>query len=99
MSSQNQRTSYSTALQNPPRRLQNPPLSPISTDPLYQMNQHTTYHPNTIPQPINMMQPIPHPQSFIPIQQDTLIKTAASILEPMKPFDELDHSYTPEEYL
>ena len=35
----------------------------------------------------------------MPIQQDTFINTSASIPEPMKPFDGLDHSYTPEEYL
>ena len=46
-----------------------------------------------------MMQPIPHPQSYIPIQQDTFMNTSASIPELMKPFDGLDHSYTPEEYL
>ena len=31
--------------------------------------------------------------------QDTFINMSASIPEPMKPFDGLDHSYTPEEYL
>ena len=41
---------------------------------------------------------VPQPQ-YIPIQQDTLINTSASIPEPMKPFDSLDHSYTPENYL
>ena len=41
---------------------------------------------------------VPTPQ-YIPIQQDTFIKTSASIPEPMKPFDGLDHFYTPEEYL
>ena len=35
----------------------------------------------------------------MPKQQDTIIITSASIPEPMKPFDGLDHSYTPEEYL
>ena len=40
---------------------------------------------------------VPPPQ-YIPIQQDTFIKTSASIPEPTKPFDGLDHSYT-EEYL
>ena len=31
--------------------------------------------------------------------QDTFMNMSASIPEPMKPFDGLDHSYTPEEYL
>ena len=61
------------------------------------MNQHTTYPPTSIPQPINMMQPMPHPQSYIPLQQDIFISTSASIPEPMKSFDGLDHCYTPEE--
>ena len=39
---QNQRTSCSNNVQSAQRRLQNPPLSQLSTDPLYQMNQHTT---------------------------------------------------------
>ena len=96
---QNQRTSYSNIVQPPQRRPQNHPLSHISTDPLYQMNQHTTYNPTTISPPVNMIQPVAPPPQYIPIQQDTIINTSASIPEPMKPFDCLDHSYTIEEYL
>ena len=96
---QNQRTSYSNNVQYPQRRSQNPPLSHISTDPLYQMNQHTTYNPTTISPPVNMTQPVAPPPQYIPIQQDTFINTSASIPKPMKPFDGLNHSYTPEEYL
>ena len=62
------------------------------------MNQHTTYNPTTTSPPVNMIQPAPSPQ-YIPIQQDTFINTSASIPERMKPFDGLDHSYTPKEYL
>ena len=46
-----------------------------------------------------MIQPVAPPPQYIPKQQDTFINTSASIPEPMKPFDGLDHSYTPEEYL
>ena len=46
-----------------------------------------------------MIQPVAPPPQYIPIQQDTFINTSASIPEPMKHFDGLDHSYTPEEYL
>ena len=46
-----------------------------------------------------MIQPVAPPPQYKPIQQDTFINTSASIPEPMKPFDGLDHSYTPEEYL
>ena len=94
---QNQRTSYSNNVQHTQRRLQNPPLAQISTDPLYQINQHTNYNPNTNSPPVNMVQPVAPPIQFIPFQQDTFIKTPASIPEPMKPFNGLDHSYTPEE--
>ena len=96
---QNQRTSYSNIVQPSQRRFQNPPLSHISTDPLYQMNQHTTYNPTTISPPVNMVQSVVPPSQYMPIQQDTFINTSASIPEPMKPFDGLDLSYTPEEYL
>ena len=90
---------YSNVVQPSQRRSQNPPLSYISTDPLYQMNQHTTYNPTQFSPTVNMAQSVvPLPQ-YIPIQQDTFINTSASIPEPMKPFDGLDHTYTPEEYL
>ena len=86
-------------VQSPQRRYQNPPLSHISTDLLFQMNQHSSYDPTTMSPPVNMTQPVAPPLQYIPIQQDTFINTSASIPEPMKPFDGLDHSYTPEEYL
>ena len=63
------------------------------------MSHHTTYNPTTISPPVNMIQPVAPPPQYIPIQQDTFINTSASIPEPMKPFDGLDHSYAPEEYL
>ena len=63
------------------------------------MNQHTTYNPTTISPPVNMIQPVALPPPYISKQQDTFINTSVSIPEPMKPFDGLDHSYTPEEYL
>ena len=62
------------------------------------MNQHTTYSPNTIPSPVNMVQFVVPPPQYIPIQQDTFVNTSASIPEPMKHFDGLDHSFTPEEF-
>ena len=46
-----------------------------------------------------MIQPVVPPPQYMPIQQDTFINTSASIPEPMKFFDGLDRSYTPEEYL
>ena len=96
--SQNQRIPYSNIVQSSQRRFQNPPLSHISTDPLYQMNQHTTSNPTQISPTVNMAQSVAPPPQYIPVQ-DTFIKTSASKPEPKKPFDGLDHSYTPEEYL
>ena len=96
--SRNQRKPYSNIVQSSQRRFQNPPLSHISTDPLYQMNQHTTYNPTRISPNVNMAQSVAPPPQYILIQQDTFINTSASIPEPMKPFEGLDHSYTPEEY-
>ena len=46
-----------------------------------------------------MVQSVVPSSQYIPIQQDTFINTSASIPKPMKPFDGLDHSYTPKEYL
>ena len=63
------------------------------------MNQHTTYNPSQISPPVNMAQSVVPPPQYIPLQQDTFINTSASIPETMKPFEGLDHSYTPEEYL
>ena len=63
------------------------------------MNQHTTYNPTQISQTVNMAQSVAPPPQYLPIQQDTFINTSASIPEPMKPFDGLDLSYTPEEHL
>ena len=60
------------------------------------MNQKTTYNTTTISPPVNMVQSVVHPPQYIPIQQDTFINTSASIPEPTKPFDGLDHSYTEE---
>ena len=62
------------------------------------MNQHTTYNPSQISPTVNMAQSVAPPPQYIPMQ-DTFINTSASIPEPMKPFDGLDHSYTPDKYL
>ena len=100
-------TSYSQTTQPFQRRHQNPPLTHIPADPLYQINQNINYNPGTNQLSINTMQPVtlPHthsvatPLQYIPVQHDTFMNMSASIPEPMKLFDCLDHSYTPEEYL
>ena len=61
--SQNRRIPYSNIVQSSQRRSQNTPLPYISTDPLYQMNQHTTYNPTQISPTVNMAQfVVPPPQ-------------------------------------
>ena len=50
-------------------------------------------------QNVKMAQSVVSPPQYIPIQQDIIINTSASVPEPMNPFDGLDHSHTPEEYL
>ena len=64
---QNKRTSYSNIVQSFQRRSQNPPLSHISTDPLYQVNQHATYNPTIISTPVNMAQSVVPPPLYMPI--------------------------------
>ena len=109
--SQSQATSYTTSYSHTTqpfqRRHQNPPLTHMPTDPLYQINQNINYKPGTNQLTIKLIQPVtlPHtqpvatPLQSIPVQHDILMSMSASIPEPMKPFDGLDHSYTPEEYL
>ena len=100
-------TSYFHTTQSSQKRLQNPPLTHIPTDPVYQMHPNPNPNPNPNPLPQNTTQHIPPhfiqqlapPLQYVPIPQDTFMNMSASIPEPMKPFDGLDHSYTPEEYL
>ena len=102
-----QTTSYTHTMQPFSGKHQNPPLTHIPNDPLYQINQNINHNPSTNQQPINTFQPRTHsntqtlftPIPYIPVQQNTFMNMSASIPEPMKPFDGLDHSYTPEEYL
>ena len=98
-------TSYAHVTQAHQRRLQNPPLTRIPTDPLYQMHSNPNPNPNPLPQntiqhvPPQHAQQLATPIQYLPMPQDTFINMSASIPEPIKPFDGLDHSYTPEEYL
>ena len=65
---QNRRLSSLNIIQSSQRSSQNPPLSHISTDPLYQMNQHTTYNPTIISPPVNMVQSVVPPPQYMLIQ-------------------------------
>ena len=68
-------------------------------------NTNPNPNPNPLPQnttqhiPPQLTQQVAPPLQYLPIPQDTFMNMSASIPEPMKPFDGLDHSYTPEEYL
>ena len=62
-----------------------------STNPL---QQNTTQHI-----PLQLTQQVAPALQYLPMPQDTFMNRSSSIPEPMKPFDGLDHSYTPEEYL
>ena len=61
--SQNQRIPSSNIVQSSQRRSQNPLLSYISTDPLYQMNQFTTYNPTQISPRERMAHSVVHSHS------------------------------------
>ena len=71
------------------------------------MHPNPNPNPNPNPLPQNTIQHIPPqltqqlapPPQYLPMPQDTFINMSASTPEPMKPFDGLDLSYTPEECL
>ena len=68
-------------------------------------NPNPNPNPNSLPQntiqhiPPQLTQQLAPPLHYLPMPQDTFVNISASIPEPMKPFDGLDHSFTPEEYL
>ena len=66
----------------------NPHFHYTSTTPLTNISKNPTYN-TTLPTTISH-NTMPHP---------TFINSSTSISEPIKPFDGLDHNYTPEEYL
>ena len=63
------------------------------------MNQKSSYNPTQISPPVYMAQTVVPSHQYTPLQQNTIINTSASIPESVKPFEGLDHSHTPEEYL
>ena len=84
-------------LQNSHIQISNPPSTNIRTNPHFH-NTSTTSITNISNVPTyNTAPPSTIPQSTI--SQPTFINSSISISEPIKPFDSLDHNYTPEEYL
>ena len=84
-------------LQNSQFQIPNPPSTTIRTNPYFH-NTSTTSFTNISNVPTyNTVQPSTITQNTLP--QPTYISSSTSISEPIKPFDGLDHNYTPEEYL
>ena len=71
----------------------NPYFTPTSQIPTNTNNLQT----NTSPSNFHITQPYAQPSTTV--SNPTYINSSTSISEPIKPFDGLDHKYTPEEYL
>ena len=84
-------------LQNSQFQIPNPPSTNIRTNPHFH-NKPTTSFTNISNVPtFNTVPPSTISQNTI--SQPTYINSSTSLSEPNKPFDGLDHNYTPEEYL
>ena len=87
----------SPTLQKSQFQILHPPSTTIRTNPYFH-NTSTTSFTNISNVPTyNTVQPTTISQTTIP--QPTYIISSTSISEPIKPFDGLDHNYTPEESL
>ena len=84
-------------LQNSQFQIPNPPSTNIRTNP-HLHNTPTTSFTNISNVPTKNTAP-PSTISQNTISQPTYINSSTSISEPIKPFDGLDHNYTPEEHL
>ena len=89
-------------LKNTLFQIPNPPSTTIRTNPHINAKQpvthqsHMSSNASNIPT-YNTVPPHTKLQSTLP--QPTYKNSSTSISEPVKPFDDLDHTYTPEEYL
>ena len=97
LSSQHTSNTIPPTLQTSHFQISNPPSTTIRTNPHFHntstipstnISNHPTY--NTTP---------PSTMSHNTMSHPTYINSSTSISEPIKPFDGLDHNYTPEEYL
>ena len=96
-SSQHTPTTITPLLQISQFQIQNPPSTTIITNPHFH-NTSTTYLTNISNNPTYNTTP-PSTISHSAMSHPTYINSSTSISEPNKPFDGLDHNYTPEEYL
>ena len=84
-------------LQTSQLQIQHPPSTTIRTNPHFHNTSTTSFsNPSNVPT-YNTVPP--STISHNTISHPTYINSSTSILEPIKPFDGLDHNYTPEEYL
>ena len=85
------------SLQNSQLQTSNPPSTNIRTNPHFHKTSTTSITNISNVPTYNTVPSFTIPQSTI--SQPTFINTSTSISEPIKPFDGLDHNYTPEKYL
>ena len=97
LSSQHTSNTITPTLQTSQFHIPNPPSTTIRTNPHLQ-NTSTTSLTNISNIPTYNTTP---PSTITPntMSHPTYIISSTSISEPIKPFDGLDHNYTPEEYL
>ena len=97
LSSQHTSNTITPTLQTSQFQIQNPPSTTIRTN-LHFHNTSTTSLTNISNNPTYNTTP-PSTVSHNTMSHPTYINSSTSISEPIKPFDGLDHNYTPEEYL
>ena len=97
LSSQHTSNTITPTLQTSQFHIPNPPSTTIRTNPHFH-NTSTTSLTNISINPTYNTTP-PSTISHNTLSHPTYINSSTSISEPIKPFDGLDHNYTPEEYL
>ena len=97
LSSQHTSNTITPTLQTSQFHIPNPPSTTIRTNP-HLHSTSTTSLPNISNNPTYNTTP-PSTMSHNTMSHPTYITSSTSISEPIKPFDGLDHNYTPEEYL
>ena len=97
LSSQHTSNTITPTLQTSQFHIPHPPSTTIRTNPHFP-NTSTTSLPNISNNPTYNTTP-PSTISHNTMSHPKYINSSTSISEPIKPFDGLDHNYTPEEYL
>ena len=97
LSSQHTSNTITPTLQTSQFHIPNPPSTTIRTNPHFHSTS-TTSLPNISNNP-TYNTTSPSTMSHNTMSHPTYINSSTSISEPIKPFDGLDHNYTPEEYL